>query len=137
MQGDPEVLEGSCACGKVRYRARGPFGTMDNCHCTDCRKINGAAFATYIEVPKDRLEYLGGGDQLQTYTAASGTKRAFCRTCGSTLVCWVDSDPVIEVAAGAVDTPLARRPQSHIFVRSKAPWFDIQDGMPQFPASRT
>jgi len=131
-----ETYQGSCLCGKVTYRAHGPLGRMDNCHCTDCRKSHGAAFATYVEAPWKGFEWLSGKDVLKTYTAASGTRRSFCRICGSTLICWVDRDPTVEIAAGTLDTPIRSRIEAHIFVRSKVPWFDIQDGMPQYQTTR-
>lgn len=130
-----QTFEGSCFCGKVRYRVTGPLGGMSNCHCTDCRKSHAAAFATYIDARRSDFAYLSGEDHLQTYQAASGTKRAFCRTCGSIVTCWGDSDPAtIEIAAGTLDTLVDRRPEYHIFVRSKASWYDIQDGKPQHQA---
>jgi hypothetical protein len=137
MASATESYEGSCLCGAVRYRVSGPFGEMDNCHCTDCRKSHGAAFATYLEVPWKGLEFLSGREKLETFRAGSGTKRSFCRTCGSTLICWSDDDKeIVEIAAGTLDTPTTRRPRSHIFVRSKVPWYDILDGAPQFQTDR-
>ena len=50
--------KGSCFCGRVRYEIKGPIGPMSNCHCTDCRKSHGAAFATYIDVAKGALTFL-------------------------------------------------------------------------------
>jgi hypothetical protein len=127
--------EGSCLCGRVRYRITGPFGPLSNCHCTDCRKSHGAVFATYADVPSQYFELLQGKENLMTYRAESGTKRSFCRTCGSNITCFVDHDPqVTEVAVATLDTPLLKRPEYHIFVRSKVPWFDIQDGTPQHQA---
>lgn len=136
MSAQPEVFEGSCFCRKVIYRARGPLGTMDNCHCTDCRKSHAAAFATYIEIPRAALEFVSGQEEMTTYAAPSGTRRSFCRACGSNILCWVEGDPTVEIAAGSLDTPITARPRSHIFVRSKVSWFDIQDGMPQYQGYR-
>jgi hypothetical protein len=133
----PDILEGSCLCGRVRYRAAAPWGEMDNCHCVHCRKSHGAAFATYIEARREAFEWIAGQDNLETYMADTGTKRSFCRTCGSTLTCWTDADvAVLEIAAGTLDTPVALRPRSHIFVRSKAPWFEILDDAPQYRTYR-
>jgi len=129
------TLEGSCLCGKVRYRITGPLGPMSNCHCTDCRKSHGAAFSTYVDVPKSGFAFLKGEDNLGTYRAESGTRRSFCRTCGSTLTCFSDDQPgLVEVAPATLDTPIQNRPEYHLFVRSKVPWFDIQDGKPQHQA---
>jgi len=131
MNASKQNYEGSCLCGRVRYRVEGALSNMSNCHCTDCRKNGGAAFVTYVEAPKSAFAYVKGGDQIQTHQAESGTMRAFCRTCGSTLACYVDSDDLIEITAATLDTPIGLRPEYHIYVRSKVSWFDIQDGKPQ------
>ena len=131
------AYDGSCLCGRVRYRFLGPPGTIDHCHCTDCRKSHAAAFATYIEVPARAFEFLSGRENLTTHAAPSGTKRSFCRTCGSIVTCWSDADPEgIGVPASTLDTPIDARPEFHTYVRSKASWYDIQDGLPQHPTTR-
>jgi hypothetical protein len=40
---------------------------------------------------------------------------------------------VIRIPAGTLDDDPGLRPQRHIFVDVKAPWFDIADGLPRFP----
>src|SRR3989454_12650432 len=96
MTASRQAYEGSCQCGRVRYKVEGPLSNMSNCHCTDCRKNSGAAFVTYVEAPKRAFGYVKGADLIQTYQAESGTKRAFCRQCGSTLSCFVVRDELIE-----------------------------------------
>ena len=55
-----------------------------------------------------------------------------CRTCGSLLFSVVRDGAYVHVAMGSlVDAPTIR-PTEHIFVGSKAPWFEITDGLPQF-----
>lgn len=131
MTSGKQIHEGSCQCGRVHYKVDGPLSNMSNCHCTDCRKNSGAAFVTYVEAPKRAFGYVKGADLIQTHQAESGTKRAFCRQCGSTLNCFVDGDDLIEIAAATLDTPIDLRPEYHIYVRSKVSWYDIKDGKPQ------
>ncbi len=132
-----EMHEGSCFCRRVRYRIAGPLGSMMNCHCTDCRKSHGAAFATYIDVPWKNFKFLQGEDNLTTFTAETGTKRSFCRTCGTIVTCWSEGDKeTLEISASSLDTPTDKRPEYHIFVRSKASWYDIKDGRPQHTTNR-
>ncbi len=138
MAATEQVLEGSCHCAKVRYRAVAPFGEMMNCHCTDCRKSHGAAFATYIEVPRERFSFVQGEGELHSFQAESGLQRYFCRNCGS--IIWSGSKNPPEaywITAGTLDTPLDRKPGAHIFLRSKAPWYDIKDDLPQYQAYST
>jgi len=111
---------------------QGPYGTFSHCHCTDCRKTHGAAFATYVGVERARFAFLKGESEISGHTTETGTRRNFCRHCGSTLTCTVTSEPVkVYVAAGTLDAPLHLKPEYHIFIRSKVPWFEIQDGLPQ------
>jgi hypothetical protein len=134
MASEAKTYEGSCLCGGVRYRATGPLGIMSHCHCTDCRKAAGAAFATYIGVVRDRLAVLAGRDLLVTHVAEPGTRRLFCRQCGSILFCETTTDPDIYFTPATLDTPLDKKPEYHIFVRSKVAWHDIKDGLPQYQA---
>jgi hypothetical protein len=135
MSAAEQVHEGSCLCGKVRYRVSGPIKNVSNCHCVHCRKSHGAAFATYADVERRHFKFLQGEDQLATYTADTGTKRSFCRSCGANILCFTDSDPdLVEITPATLDTRFEDRPQYHIFVRSKVPWLEIQDGRPQHAA---
>ncbi len=129
-------FEGSCLCRKVRFRAIGPFGKMGNCHCSDCQKAHGAAFATFIAVPRERFSFLQGEKRLGRHRAATGAVRSFCRKCGSILIWEEESDPdTVSLVAALLDAPPAgMRPEYHIFVRSKAPWYEIRDGMPEHQA---
>jgi hypothetical protein len=127
-----EVHEGSCCCGRVRYRVQGPFGSFTHCHCTDCRKSHGAAFASYAGVERARFAYLRGENEIGDFTTESGTERSFCRHCGSSLTGTVKGEPdMIYVAAATLDTPLRQKPEHHIFIRSKVPWIELHDGLPQ------
>ena len=127
-----EFQEGSCCCARVRFRMQGPFGTFSHCHCTDCRKSHGAAFATYIGVARARFSFLSGENDVSSFTTPTGTRRGFCRHCGSSLTGTVASEPdTFYIAAATLDTPLRLKPEYHIFIRSKVPWLDLHDGLPQ------
>jgi len=38
------MLRGSCLCGQARYEISGKLYDPLNCHCSMCRKAQGAAF---------------------------------------------------------------------------------------------
>ncbi len=132
-----ETYKGSCFCGRVSYEIKGPIGPMSNCYCTDCRKSHAAAFATYIDAPRGGFTFTKGEDQLQTYKAPSGTKRSFCKTCGSIVTCWGDGDTkFLEISASTLDTPTDLKPEYHGYVRSKPSWYDILDKRPQYKTNK-
>jgi hypothetical protein len=105
---------------------------MSHCHCTRCRKAHGAAFATYVAAPPDRF-HLRGAEHVVRWQSSADYFRCFCGRCGSV----VPSDPFdgrIFIPAGNFDDDPDARPLAHIFVASKAPWFDIHDSLPRFDA---
>ena len=56
---------------------------------------------------------------------------AFCRQCGGSTPRVSAAGGVVVVPAGPLDTDPRMRPLAHIFVASKAPWFEITDTIPQ------
>jgi len=57
------------------------------------------------------------------------------RKCGSTLQFLSDKFPRhIDLALGVLDDDPGVRPVMHIFTGSKAPWYEIEDGLPQHGA---
>ena len=123
-------IRGSCLCGAVSYEIIGSFKIMGNCHCSICRKSHGAAFATWGIVDPDEFRWTSGEEFLKAYESSPGRQRCFCKRCGSPLVS-MHSGKVGEVVIGTVDGDPDMRPSEHIFVGSKAPWFEITDGLPQ------
>ncbi|MFC3607044.1 GFA family protein [Stutzerimonas tarimensis] len=126
---------GSCQCGAVKYRIDAPIESLTHCHCSMCRKVHGAAFATYASVPLEHFHLIEGKDQLGVYHSSPAVTRTFCKHCGSNLQ-FVDNHDhqSLGVAVGSLDSPLPAPPQSHIFVGSKADWYEIRDGLPQHDA---
>ena len=54
-----------------------------------------------------------------------------CGTCGSLLFSVVRDGEYVHVAMGSLQDEPTIRPAGHIFVGSKAPWFEITDDLPQ------
>ncbi len=129
-----EMLRGSCLCGAIAYEVRTELGPVVCCHCTMCRKAQGTAFATNAPVPAEGFRFLRGEEVLASYPSSPGKWRCFCPRCGSPILSRRDDKPgVVRLRIGALDTKLAARPAAHIHVASKAEWFDILDGAPQYP----
>ncbi len=128
--------DGSCLCGAVRYRLHQAIKAVSHCHCGQCRKSHGAAFASYGSVRRAALEWLGGQDQLRAYRSSPTVLREFCGVCGSSLF-WSNSTgdfpDWVSVALGTLDSELVAARQQHIHVDSKACWLDITDTWPQIP----
>ena len=129
------MIAGSCLCGGIRYEIDGKIGPALNCHCSMCRKVTGAAFRSRVAVPTKHFRWIAGEDLLTRYESSPGTIRSFCRVCGSTLVSFFDDNPnTLGLAMGTLDEDPGLRPAFHVFVGSKAHWFEITDDLPQYDA---
>lgn len=125
------ATHGSCLCGTVRYEVDGPFNTMIHCHCSMCRKHHGAAFATFVSAPLMGFRWLSGEHNIVAYQSSEHGYRYSCRTCGSVTPTLLKKMDLALLPAGNLAGELDIRPQSHVFVGSKAPWYTITDGLPQ------
>jgi hypothetical protein len=123
--------QGQCFCGAVRYEVEGPFETMMSCHCSMCRKHHGAPFATYVSSPLSGFRWLSGADSLGKFESSPGNSRSFCRICGSVAPMLLQGMGLALCPAGNLDGDLGIKPQAHLFVGSKAPWYEIADSLPQ------
>lgn len=130
------TVTGSCLCGTVKYQVVNPAESVLHCHCWMCRKQHGAAFATWAFYPKERFHLLAGAEALQTYISSETVGRTFCRECGGSLFFASPEFPkrpaAVWITAGTLDGDPGRVSDGHIFVSSKADWYTITDGLPQF-----
>jgi hypothetical protein len=124
------MIEGSCLCGAVRYECSDPTLSL-NCHCSRCRKWQGSAFASVLRVPLATLRIVAGEESITRYASSPGAERCFCKVCGSSLFTIRGDLGRVHVRLGTVDGDPGMRPSGHIFVGSKAPWFEITDDLPQ------
>jgi len=125
------ILLGRCECGAVRYRVADAFRYAGNCHCSRCRAATGSAFKPFAGIERDRLELAGGADNL-LIVGESDANDTRCASCGSLLFSVVRDGAYVHVAMGSLVDEPSIRPTEHIFVGSKAPWFEITDELPQF-----
>ena len=73
------TYEGSCHCGRVRFRVTGALDDVSECNCSMCTK---KGIVHWIVAP-ERFEVLCGKDELATYQFNTGVARhTFCRHCG-------------------------------------------------------
>jgi hypothetical protein len=130
---EPSVaVSGSCLCGGVTFAATAAPRCLVNCYCSLCRRSRAAAFSSTLPVPSDAFGWTKGSERVRHYALAAPRQFAtdFCADCGS-LVPSVAMGTAM-LPAGAIDTRLAPLPVVHIYVGSKAPWYEIAGAAPQF-----
>ncbi|KRB64163.1 GFA family protein [Noviherbaspirillum sp. Root189] len=123
---------GSCLCRGVQYRIHGPLTDVLNCHCSMCRKLHASAFRTRAKVASKDWEWVSGENLVKYHESSPGEHKGFCSECGSSLLTRFDKHPeVLGFPLGTLDTDPGVRAGRHVFVGSKAPWFEITDQLPQ------
>ena len=129
------MLKGSCLCGSISYEINGPLDEVRDCHCSMCRKAHGAAFRSRATFRSPDFRWTAGENLVTWYQSSPGTQRGFCSHCGSPLLSRFDESPeVCGLPLGCLDTDPGVKPAMHIFVGSKAPWFEITDSLPRYEA---
>jgi hypothetical protein len=123
------AMDGGCECGAVRYRMNGDPIFVNCCHCRDCQKITGSAFALNAMIEADRIEFINGEASI-----VAGKDAARCARCETLL--WAEhrlfGDSIKFLRVGTLDEAEQITPDAHFFVRSKHPWVTVPAGVPAF-----
>lgn len=129
------ITGGSCSCGKMRFELEGPPLRMHHCHCMRCRRARGGAHATNVIYRIEALRYSQGEELLGNFDlpGAELFGTSFCRQCGGAMPRRSSTRGVVVVPIGSLDSDPGIHAVAHQFVGSKAAWYDIHDGVPQYP----
>jgi hypothetical protein len=124
-----QTLTGGCLCGAVRYAIQAPPSVVTLCHCTTCRRSVGAQSVAWASVRRAALE-LEGEERLTWHRSSGRAQRAFCATCGTSLLFAADAAPdEVDVSVGSLDAPDRCPPSCHIYVPDKLAWVALEPGL--------
>ncbi|MEN3111956.1 GFA family protein [Uliginosibacterium paludis] len=123
------MLTGACLCGAVKYSTSAAPVISGNCHCRDCQRSSGSAYAPVFFVPQGALSIRG---EVRYYQSTGGSglpvRRGFCPVCGSQLFALAELMPgLISVRAGTLDDTRQYQSGVEIFVSQAAVWDHIPD----------
>lgn len=115
---DPDIHDGGCSCGAVRYCTLGQPANTAVCHCSYCPTRTGSAFGVSVYFLGANLEQLSG--ELKDYTfeteSGRGFTTRFCTTCGTTVFWSLAMTPDLTGSPAAPSI----RPRSGIRFRAKS-----------------
>ena len=126
---------GGCMCGAVRYECSSEPLMTANCHCRDCQRATGGAYASVVFVPRNAVKITG---EVKYYDVKGDSgnilSRGFCLTCGSRLFGKPAVMPdAMGIMAGSLDDPSSHRPAIDIYTASAQPWDYLNPELPKFP----
>ena len=129
------MAKGSCLCGKVTYEASELAPNITKCHCKICQKTSGSAYGDYVVAPIDGFKWTSGESLLTKYESSPGNFRNFCSVCGTHMPTAHPQMGIYFVQPGTLDTDEPLVESAHMFVRSKAAWHKLAEGLTEFQAS--
>jgi hypothetical protein len=132
-------LEGRCACNAISYRLSAAPMIVHACHCRDCQRLSGSAFALNLWIERKFVE-VSGETPVVFSVPPGGSGRPHdvfaCGKCGTYLWNKYHAAPgdTVLLCGGTLDDPTAVTPDVHIFTRSKLPWIELPAGARRFEA---
>jgi hypothetical protein len=128
-------MSGKCLCGQLTYSASAEPALVCVCHCKDCQRQSGTAFATLVIIPRDTFT-MDGESKTYAQTGGSGqpVKRHFCPDCGSAIALDAAVVPnMILLTAGTLDDTSFVKPTRNIFCNSAQSWVLLTQDTQNFP----
>ena len=118
----------SCRCGQLKAAATGEPVRVSVCHCLNCKKRSGSAFAVQARWPAEQVA-VEGLSKTHVMVADSGNRATFhfCPDCGSD-VYYENSgkfDGLIAIPLGAFDDPYFGSPEYSVWEQRKQEWVEI------------
>lgn len=129
---EEESLTGGCACGAVRFTARGAPVRAGLCHCMTCRKAHAAVFNPFVIYRTGQVEIAG---ELRDWESSEGYRRRFCPRCGSRIVGETIGSGEVELSMGSLDETGRVEPLYESWVIRREPWLAALD-LPQHARNR-
>ena len=136
----PDVLEGGCLCGKVRFKTKqAPLRTLA-CHCTFCQRMTGTSFYAESIFAFDAVAFNDGELRQYEHRSDHSSKKVhvqFCPLCGTTVGLTFERWPDLRaISRGCYDDPNAVSITSHIWTRSAQTGVALPAGVDCFHEAR-
>ena len=124
------VSSGGCACGAVRFTARGKPLRSGLCHCRTCQRAQGSAYFPFVVFAPDQVAFTGS---VASWKSTPAYDRRYCPACGSRFAS-INPDAV-ELATTSFDETGLFPPQYESWTIRRQPWIKPLD-VPQYDRDR-
>jgi len=121
------VRTATCGCGQLSATCTGDPVRISVCHCLECQKRSGSAFAVQARWPAENVAVTGAYEEWSRVgDSGGGATFRFCPTCGSTVFYLIDGMPdVIAVAVGAFADPTFPSPRISVYEERRHEWVAV------------
>ena len=118
----------SCRCGQLRVTVTGEPVRVSVCHCLNCKKRSGSAFAVQARWPASEVTIEGRSSSfIKTADSDNRATFHFCPECGSDVHYSNEGvfEDLIAIPLGAFDDPFFLRPGFSVWEERKHDWVEI------------
>ena len=128
MPREVKTRTASCRCGQLRATVTGEPARVSICHCLDCQKRSGSAFAAQARWPVEQVG-VEGKSRIWSHRADSGNEitHHFCPECGSTVHYQIAGkfEGLIAIPLGAFGDPYSLSPGFSVWEKRKHDWVAV------------
>jgi hypothetical protein len=127
-------MTGRCLCGKLTYSANAEPAMVCVCHCKNCQRHSGTAFATLVFIPNETFR-MEGESKVFSRPGGSGkpVKRLFCPECGSAVAWDAGVAPnMVLIPSGTLDDTSFIKPTRNIFCAEAQSWVPLAQDTQNF-----
>ncbi|KAJ7431746.1 Mss4-like protein [Mycena galericulata] len=139
------VRKGSCACGLVSYTIEGKPLFSVYCHCTQCQRVDGAAFVSTMHFSPSAFSWTHSAENEPLIEKTGDFVLYRCKSCHSCAATQVDNGnwalrgtQLERDESGKIINWDGVKPTSHIFYGTRI--VDVADDLPKwegFPKNST
>ncbi|MEO4042446.1 GFA family protein [Hoeflea sp. CAU 1731] len=129
------IFEGGCACGAIRYVAKGEPVAQSHCQCRHCQMRSGGGHGSYLVFAGDDAVTVTGKPKTWRIAGDSGNEKihAFCPDCGAPVCLTFAAMPgVTAIHAGSLDEPARFRPTAVTYTASGPGWDTLDSSLAAF-----
>ncbi len=115
---------GRCLCGEIEIKSTSDPTFQANCHCDDCRRAGGSAYASLVFVPEEALTVTKGDPASYQHQSDRGSTmtKYFCPNCGSQLFGFGSANPSRRgVRVGVIEDASWFKPEVNVYASRKLP----------------
>ena len=114
----------ACICGQLTIACTGEPVRVSMCHCLNCQRRSGSAFAVQARFPRESVAISGEAKAFNLKGDSGGTATfRFCPNCGGNVYYELDSQPgLIAVPVGAFADPSFPSPNYSVYEERAHAW---------------
>ncbi len=131
------MITGNCLCRGIQYEYDGVINELAICHCNQCKRAQGTAFAINAPIDARLFKIITGEHLLKMYYSSPKKHRVFCSRCGSPIYsAHTDKPAIIRLRSGTITSEFRHPPDYQQYCESKSDWLEIKLDIPAFARAR-